>query len=82
MNFAVGGSAIFDAFGFTTVPQQVKQFKKLLGASPGFDSHKLSRSIALISAAGNDYGALRDRRNGSIEVILHLFRLLISNFVC
>ena len=68
VNFAVGGSGIFRAYGFITVAQQVKQFKNLVGRRHGFDSHKLSRSAVLISVAGNDYNAFLDSKNGSTEV--------------
>nr|AKH04262.1 putative ester hydrolase [Taxus baccata] len=78
VNFAVGGSGIFRAYGFTTIPEQVKQFKKLIAASSGFDSHKLSRSVALISAAGNDYVALRDSTNGSVEGLVDLVEPVVS----
>ncbi|GLJ25845.1 hypothetical protein SUGI_0495190 [Cryptomeria japonica] len=81
VNFAVGGSGILRAYGFTTVPQQVKQFKELVGGSLGFDSHKLSRSIVLISVAGNDYGAYVSSRNGSREGIIDLVKPVVRGIV-
>ncbi|XP_057835501.2 GDSL esterase/lipase At5g03610 isoform X2 [Cryptomeria japonica] len=81
VNFAVGGSGVYQAFGFITVPQQVKQFKKLIGRSHGFDSHKLSRSVVLISVAGNDYGAFLSRSNGSIEGLIDLVKPVVSGIV-
>ncbi|XP_057835338.2 GDSL esterase/lipase At5g03610, partial [Cryptomeria japonica] len=77
VNFAVGGSAIFQAYGFITVAEQVKQFKKLIGGSQGFYSHKLSQSVVLISAAGNDYEFLASR-NGSVEGMIDLVRPVVS----
>ncbi|XP_057820166.2 GDSL esterase/lipase At5g03610-like [Cryptomeria japonica] len=74
VNFAVEGSGIFEDYGFKTIAQQVKQFKELIGGSQEFDSHKLSRSLVLISAAVNDYRAFLASRNGSIENI-HYFSL-------
>ena len=64
----MGGSAIFEAYGFTTLAEQGKQFKELIAASPEFDSHNLSRSVVLISIVGNDYTFLASE-NGSIQVI-------------
>ncbi|XP_059076190.1 GDSL esterase/lipase At5g03610 isoform X2 [Cryptomeria japonica] len=81
VNFAVGGSGIFRDYGFTTVPQQVKQFKKLIGGSQGFDSHKLSRSVVLISVAGNDYGAFLSRSNGSIKGLIDLVNPVVSGII-
>ncbi|KAH9316541.1 hypothetical protein KI387_025168, partial [Taxus chinensis] len=53
VNFVMGGNGIFQAYSFTTFPEQVKQFKKLIAGSSRFDSYKLSHSVALISATGN-----------------------------
>ncbi|GLJ10881.1 hypothetical protein SUGI_0137160 [Cryptomeria japonica] len=80
VNFAVGGSGIFRAYGFITVAEQVKQLKELIGGSQGFDSHKLSRSVVLISAAGNDYESLASR-NGSIEEMIDLVRPVVSGTI-
>ncbi|XP_057835333.2 GDSL esterase/lipase At5g03610 [Cryptomeria japonica] len=81
VNFAVGGSGIFQAYGFITVAQQVKQFKKLIPGSHGFDSRKLSRSVVLISVAGNDYGAFLSSRNGSIEGLIDLVKPVVSGTI-
>ncbi|XP_057835497.2 GDSL esterase/lipase At5g03610-like isoform X1 [Cryptomeria japonica] len=81
VNFAVGGSAIFRAYGFITVAQQVKQFKKLIVGRQGFDSHKLSRSVVLISVAGNDYGAFLSTSNGSIEGLIDLVTPVVSGII-
>ncbi|XP_059076592.1 GDSL esterase/lipase At3g09930 [Cryptomeria japonica] len=81
VNFAVGGSGIFQAYGFITVAQQVKQFKKLIAGSHGFDSRKLSRSVVLISVAGNDYGAFLSSRNGSIEGVTDLVKPVVSGII-
>ncbi|KAH9311071.1 hypothetical protein KI387_026106 [Taxus chinensis] len=91
VNFAVGGSGIFRAHRFTTVPEQVKQFKKLIAASSGFDSLRLSRSVALISAAGNDYANNGSNEglvdlvepvvSGTIEVVKDLYESGLRNFV-
>ncbi|KAH9311033.1 hypothetical protein KI387_026068, partial [Taxus chinensis] len=78
VNFAVGGSGIFRAYGFTTVPEQVQQLKKLISESPGFHSQKLSRSVVLISAVGNDYSALRDSNNGSTEGLVGLVKPVVD----
>ncbi|XP_057835468.2 GDSL esterase/lipase At5g03610 [Cryptomeria japonica] len=78
VNFAVGGSAIFQAYGFITVAQQVNQFKKLIGGKQGFDSHKLSRCVVLISVAGNDYAAFLSRGYGSIEGLIDLVKPVVS----
>ncbi|GLJ25819.1 hypothetical protein SUGI_0494420 [Cryptomeria japonica] len=53
VNFAVGGSGIFQAYGFITEAQKVKQFKKLIRQSHEFDSQKLSQSIVLISVVAH-----------------------------
>ncbi|GLJ25816.1 hypothetical protein SUGI_0494370 [Cryptomeria japonica] len=81
VNFAVGGSAIFRAYGFITVAQQVKQFKKLIRGSQGFDSHKLSRSVVLISVVGNDYGAFLNSSNGSIKGLIDLVKPVVSGII-
>ncbi|GLJ25817.1 hypothetical protein SUGI_0494400 [Cryptomeria japonica] len=81
VNFAVGGSGIFQAYGFITVAQQVKEFKKLIAGSHGFDSRKLSRSVVLISVAGNDYGAFLSSRNGSIEGLIDLVKPVVSGTI-
>ncbi|XP_057835420.2 GDSL esterase/lipase At3g09930 isoform X2 [Cryptomeria japonica] len=81
VNFAVGGSGIFRDYGFTTVPQQVKQFKKLIGGSQGFDSHKLSQSVVLMSVVGNDYGAFLNINNGSIKGLVDLAKPVVSGII-
>ncbi|GLJ25813.1 hypothetical protein SUGI_0494340 [Cryptomeria japonica] len=81
VNFAVGGSGIFQAYGFITVAQQVKQFKKLIAGSHGFDSRKLSRSVVLISVAGNDYGTFLSSRNGSIQGVIDLVKPVVSGTI-
>ncbi|XP_059076599.1 GDSL esterase/lipase At5g03610-like [Cryptomeria japonica] len=81
VNFAVGGSGIFEDYGFKTIEQQVKQFKKLIGGNQGFDSHKLSRSVVLISVAGNDYLAFLASRNGSIEGLKDLAKPVVSGTI-
>ncbi|KAH9311034.1 hypothetical protein KI387_026069 [Taxus chinensis] len=80
VNFAVGGSGIFRSYGFTTVAEQVKQFKDLIEENPQFNCHKLSRSVVLISAAGNDYSAFRDR-NGSIAGLIKLVKPVVSGTI-
>ncbi|GLJ25814.1 hypothetical protein SUGI_0494350 [Cryptomeria japonica] len=81
VNFAVGGSGIFRAFGFKTVPEQVQQFKKLIAAGSGFDSPKLSRSVVLVSVAGNDYAALSSSQSGSIEGLVDLVKPVVSGIL-
>ncbi|XP_059076192.1 GDSL esterase/lipase At5g03610 [Cryptomeria japonica] len=81
VNFAVGGSGIFQAYGFITLAQQVKQFKKVIGQSHEFDSHKLSQSVVLISLVGNDYLAFLDSRNGSIEGVMDLVKPVVSEII-
>ncbi|XP_059076597.1 GDSL esterase/lipase At5g03610-like [Cryptomeria japonica] len=81
VNFAVGGSGIFQANGFITVAQQVKQFKKVIGQSHEFDSQKLSQSVVLISLVGNDYLAFLDSRNGSIEGVTDLVKPVVSGII-
>ncbi|XP_059076594.1 GDSL esterase/lipase At5g03610 [Cryptomeria japonica] len=78
VNFAVGASGIFQAFGFITVAQQVKQFKEL---SHEFDSHKLSRSVVLISVAGSDYRAFLSGRNGSTEGLIDLVQPVVNGII-
>jgi len=81
VNFAVGGSAIFEGYGFITVAEQVKQYKKLIEGSQGFDSHKLSRSVVLISVVGNDYGAFLSKNNGSIKGLIDLVKPVVSGII-
>ncbi|XP_059076194.1 GDSL esterase/lipase At5g03610-like isoform X2 [Cryptomeria japonica] len=81
VNFAVGGSGIFEDYGFKTIAQQVKQFKKLIWESQGFGSHKLSQSVVLISVAGNDYLAFLGSRNGSIEGLKDLVKPVVSGTI-
>ncbi|XP_059076191.1 GDSL esterase/lipase At2g36325-like [Cryptomeria japonica] len=81
VNFAVGGSGIFQAYGFITLAQQVKQFKKVIGQSHEFDSHKLSQSVFLFSLVGNDYLAFPDSRNGSIEGVMDLVKPVVCGII-
>uniref|UniRef100_A0A0C9QWL3 TSA: Wollemia nobilis Ref_Wollemi_Transcript_3968_1463 transcribed RNA sequence n=1 Tax=Wollemia nobilis TaxID=56998 RepID=A0A0C9QWL3_9CONI len=81
VNFAVGGSGIFHSFGFTPVPYQVEQFKKLIAGSREFDPQKLSRSIVLISVVGNDYLSFAKRTNGSIKGLEDLVKPVVSGIV-
>lgn len=58
INFAVGGSGVFDNLGFTKTRDQVAQFKKLLDANV-YGSHGVdfAKSAVLFAISGNDYGA-------------------------
>lgn len=58
INFAVGGSGVFDNLGFTKAGDQIAQFKKLLDADVyGDDGLDFAKSAVLFAISGNDYAA-------------------------
>lgn len=58
INFAVGGSGVFDNLGFTKAGDQIVQFKKLLDANVyGGQGVDFAKSAVLFAISGNDYAA-------------------------
>ncbi|GLJ25803.1 hypothetical protein SUGI_0494060 [Cryptomeria japonica] len=82
VNFAVGGSGIFESLGFPTLAQQVEQFKGLIRESlVVFGFRKLCRSVVLISVSGNDYIAYISSRNGSTEGLIDLVEPVVNGII-
>ncbi|CAN6441868.1 unnamed protein product [Victoria cruziana] len=60
MNFAYGGTGVFDTFtGLPNMTQQIDDFEQLIKS--GLYADHLSSSIALVSYAGNDYRVYLER---------------------
>jgi len=58
INFAVGGSGVFDNLGFTKAGDQIAQLKKLLDDDVyGDHGVDFAKSAVLFAISGNDYGA-------------------------
>uniref|UniRef100_A0A0D6QW58 SGNH hydrolase-type esterase domain-containing protein n=1 Tax=Araucaria cunninghamii TaxID=56994 RepID=A0A0D6QW58_ARACU len=92
VNFAVGGSGIFQDYGFTTIAHQVQQFKWLINETGAFGNRDLARAIVLLSNVGNDYSAYLDNVkelvslvipivSGMVEVVKELYEHGLRNFV-
>ncbi|CAN6441842.1 unnamed protein product [Victoria cruziana] len=62
MNFACGGTGVFDTFtGLPDMTQQIDAFEQLI--NNGLYVDKLDSSIALVSYAGNDYRVYLERND-------------------
>jgi len=67
MNFAYGGTGVFDTSSKNpNMTIQIDLFKQLIKENV-YTASDLSRSVALVSVAGNDYNFYL-ARNGSIQV--------------
>ena len=74
INFAHGGSGVFQTlYDLPNMTTQIDFLQQLIEKNV-FATHDLSSSIALVSLAGNDYGAYL-ARNGAFQV-LKLFNKL------
>lgn len=68
INFAHGGSGVFQTlFDLPNMTTQIDFLQQLIDKNV-FATHDLSSSIALVSLAGNDYGAYL-ARNGAFQVL-------------
>ncbi|XP_022972691.1 GDSL esterase/lipase At5g03610-like [Cucurbita maxima] len=66
MNFAFGGTGVFDtSFPFPNMTTQIDFFQGLV-ANNIFDPKHVGSSVALVSPSGNDYSFYQER-NGSME---------------
>ncbi|XP_059077415.1 GDSL esterase/lipase At5g03600 [Cryptomeria japonica] len=81
VNFAVGGSGILADYGYITISDQVKQFKKLINQTGVFGSEELGRSIVLISNAGNDYLSYIDSNGKNIMGLVSLVSPVVSGMM-
>ncbi|KAM0924683.1 hypothetical protein ACQ4PT_004636 [Festuca glaucescens] len=55
MNFAAGGSGVYDAPGTPTLGRQVHTFNKLVNDGDIKQEHLAGQSVALVAIDGNDY---------------------------
>ncbi|CAN6442048.1 unnamed protein product [Victoria cruziana] len=76
MNFACGGTGVFDTFtGLPDMTQQIDAFEQLINNSLYAD--QLDSSIALVSYAGNDYRVYLER-NGTIADLAFVRRNVVQ----
>lgn len=78
MNFAYGGSGVFNTFGdlLPNMSTQIDFFEKLINDSV-YTKWDLQSSAVLVSLAGNDYAAYL-ANGGSFQVILLYYRVIFS----
>lgn len=78
MNFAYGGSGVFNTFGdlLPNISTQIDFFEKLINDSV-YTKWDLQSSAVLVSLAGNDYAAYL-ANGGSFQVILLYYRVIFS----
>uniref|UniRef100_A0A0D6QSW9 SGNH hydrolase-type esterase domain-containing protein n=1 Tax=Araucaria cunninghamii TaxID=56994 RepID=A0A0D6QSW9_ARACU len=81
VNFAVGGSGIFQDYGYITIAQQVQHFKRLINETRAFGKRDLGRSIVLLSNAGNDYFAYLDDSNDNVTGLVSLVTPIVTGIV-
>ncbi|XP_027364655.1 GDSL esterase/lipase At5g03610-like [Abrus precatorius] len=78
MNFAHGGTGIFDTFvDGPNMTVQIDDFEKLIEQNV-YTKHDLESSVALVNAAGNDYATFLQRNHGSLQGINVLTASLIK----
>ncbi|XP_048530618.1 GDSL esterase/lipase At5g03610-like [Triticum urartu] len=58
LNFAAGGSGVFDVPGTQTLARQIHTFHKLVKDGDIDQDRLASKSVALVAVSGNDYAAL------------------------
>lgn len=69
MNFAHGGTGVFNTLvDEPNMTTQVKFFQQLLEEKV-FTKHDLNSSVALVSLAGNDYATYLVKNNSDLQVI-------------
>lgn len=72
MNFAVGGSGVFNPYGMLNLRGQINQFESL--AKTVYPKAFLQYSAVLVGIHGNDYGAyLRKGNPVSVSFSWHFF---------
>ncbi|KAB5539071.1 hypothetical protein DKX38_016604 [Salix brachista] len=77
MNFAFGGTGIFDTFiNAPNMSTQIDFFQQLL-EEKAYTKQDLNSSIALVSLAGNDYTTYI-QRNGKLQVSLANYILFLA----
>ncbi|KAH9311042.1 hypothetical protein KI387_026077, partial [Taxus chinensis] len=81
VNFAFGGSGLFEALGYITIPNQVKQFKKLMKKTGVFGAHDLARSIVLLSNAGQDYYSYLENNNSNVSGLVSFVPTVVNGTV-
>ena len=77
MNFAFGGTGVFDTFiNAPNMSTQIDFFQQLL-EEKAYTKQDLNSSIALVSLAGNDYTTYI-QRNGKLQVSLANYILFLA----
>nr|GMC61584.1 GDSL esterase/lipase At5g03610-like [Ipomoea batatas] len=75
MNFAYGGTGVFNTTsGGPNMTAQINDFQQLIQQRV-FTKRDLTSSVAHVSAAGNDYGALSDIESVISQLVLNLKRI-------
>lgn len=69
MNFAYGGSGVFNTYNLLpNMSTQIDFFEKLMNNDSVYTKWDLQSSLVLVALAGNDYGAYL-ANNGTAQVI-------------
>lgn len=66
MNFAVGGSGVFNPYGMLNLRGQINQFESL--TSTVYPKAFLQYSVVLVGVHGNDYGAFLAKNPVSVSL--------------
>lgn len=70
MNFAYGGTGVFDTvYSGPNMTTQIDFFRRLIRHNV-FTANDIESSVALVTVAGNDYTTYKMKINGSSEVII------------
>lgn len=77
MNFAVGGTGVFDAMSPPNMTTQINFFQDQIKMSV-YTSKDLQSSMALVTLAGNDYDAYGENQKVMND---HSFRVKMLSFI-
>ncbi|XP_010271718.1 PREDICTED: GDSL esterase/lipase At5g03610-like [Nelumbo nucifera] len=78
INFAYGGTGVFDTqSSYPNMTVQISFFQQLIQEGV-YSKLDLNSSMALVSAAGNDYSAYLARNNGTLKGLPTLIELVVN----
>lgn len=71
MNFAYGGTGVFNTFvNQPNMTTQINYFQQLIQEEEVYTKKEMSSSIALVSVAGNDYATFLTKNGNNMKVSL------------